>query len=133
MKPGIETTAQDDAWRFVQAINACWVEGRPEDLDQFFDEQIVFVAPGFQHRIEGRAACVESFRDFCSKARVHDLKVNDPGVDIFGGTAVVTYGFVVEYALDSETFSESGRDVWVLSKRDAKWNGVWRTIVTGNQ
>ena len=123
------TPGHEEIWQIVEEINDSWLSGRPENLDNYFHNQIVFVAPGFSQRIEGRGACVDSFRDFCANARVRDFKPADPAIDIYEGTAIVTYSFKVEYDLNNETFEEGGRDVWVFIRREDKWVATWRTII----
>lgn len=121
--------AQHEVWQILQEINDCWVQGRPEDLERYFDADVVFVAPGFQQRLEGRGACVDSFREFCSTALVHDYRTSSPAIDVVAETAVATYGFEIEYGLGSESFSEAGRDMWVFVRDQDRWLAVWRTIV----
>jgi len=129
MTNSLNTPSQQEIWKIVQDINDSWVLGRPENLENYFHNEIVFVAPGFSHRIQGRTACMDSFRDFCSKAKVHDFKPADPAIDVCGETAVATYSFRVEYDLGDESFVEGGRDVWVLARDKDRWLAVWRTII----
>ena len=129
MTYSFNTPAHEEIWQIVKEINDSWVLGRPENLDHYFHKEIVFVAPGFSQRIEGRTACVDSFRDFCKNARVCDFKSADPAIDIFAGTAIATYSFKVEYELNNETFQEGGRDVWVFIRAEDKWLAIWRTII----
>ena len=128
MKPSFNTPVDEEIWRIVKEINDSWLLGRPENLVNYFHDEIVFAAPGFSRRIEGRAACVDSFRDFCATAKVRDFKPSDPAIDICEQAAVVTYNFKVEYDLNHESFSEGGRDVWVFVRNSDKWLAVWRTI-----
>ena len=123
------TPGQEEIWQIVTEINDSWVLGRPENLDNYFHKAIVFVAPGFSQRIEGRAACVDSFRDFCANAKVRDFKPADPAIDVCGETAIATYGFKIEYDLGNESFEEGGRDVWVFARNEDQWVAVWRTII----
>ena len=129
MTYSFSTPAQEDLWQLVKEINDSWVLGRPANLENYFHKEIVFVAPGFSQRIEGRAACIESFRDFCTNAKVREFKPVDPSVDICEQTSISTYSFTVEYELNNESFNESGRDVWVFFRDKDKWLAVWRTII----
>jgi hypothetical protein len=129
MTPSFTSPGQHEVWQVLQEINDSWVQGRPEDLERHFHPDVVFVAPGFQQRLEGRAACVDSFRDFCSTATVHDYRTANPSVDVVTETAVATYAFEIEYGLGSESFSEAGRDMWVFVRDQDRWLAIWRTIV----
>ena len=129
MTNSFSTPAQEEIWQIVKEINDSWVLGRPENLNNYFHNEIVFVAPGFSQRIEGRAACVDSFRDFCASARLRDYKPADPSIDVCGETAIATCSFKIEYDLGNESFDEGGRDVWVFARNEGKWLAVWRTII----
>lgn len=129
MTYSFNTPAHEEIWQIVKEINDSWVLGRPENLDNYFHKEIVFVAPGFSQRIEGRTACVDSFRDFCANAKVRSFKPADPAIDICKETAIATYSFKVEYDMKNETFDEGGRDVWVFIRDKNRWLAVWRTII----
>ena len=122
-------TAHEGIREILKNINDSWVLGRPENLENYFHNEIVFVAPGFSQRIEGRAACMDSFREFCTNAKVREFKPTDPAIDICEETAIATYSFKVEYDLNNETFNEGGRDLWVFARDRDKWLAVWRTII----
>jgi ketosteroid isomerase-like protein len=109
-----ETLAQQEISRIVRDLNDAWVEGRPEDLDRFFHEHMVIVAPGLQERLEGREDCMGSYRDFCSRATMRGFRIMDPAIDVFGETAIATYSYEISYELDGEGFDETGRDVFVF-------------------
>jgi hypothetical protein len=126
--PRFETKAQRDIWRFLRDLNARWVEGRPEDLADFFHEDMVIIAPGFKERIKGRKACVESYKGFSGQASIHDFKEVDPSIDVYGDTAVVSYGFEIIYEMDGETYHETGNDLFVLAHQGDRWRAVWRTL-----
>ena len=129
MTYSLSSPAQEEIWQVVKEINDSWVLGRPANLEKYFHKEVVFVAPGFSQRIEGRAACIESFRDFCTNATVREFKPVDPSVDIRETTAIATYRFTVEYDLGNESFNEGGRDVWVFVRDNDKWLAIWRTII----
>ena len=131
MTHSFSTPAQEEIWKIVKEINDSWLLGRPESLDSYFHNDVVFVAPGFSQRIEGRAACIDSFRNFCANAKVREYKPSDPAIDICDETAIATYSFKIDYDLDTESFNEGGRDVWVFVRDKEKWLAVWRTIIPG--
>ena len=123
------TPEHEEIWQIVERINDSWVSGRIDNLENHFHDRVVFVAPGFSQRIEGREACVDSFRNFCANARVRDFNPADPAIDVYAGTAIATYSYRVEYDLNNETFQEGGRDVWVFVRDADRWLAVWRTII----
>jgi hypothetical protein len=129
MVSDFETPEQGQIWQAVRDLNDAWVSGNPERLVEFFHQSMIIAQPGFQQQVRGRRECVDSYRDFCARANVRDFRASDPSVDVFGQTAVVSYSFDIDYELDSERFSESGRDLFVFVREGDKWWAVWRTIV----
>ncbi|MFY9558273.1 MAG: nuclear transport factor 2 family protein [Blastocatellia bacterium] len=113
----------------IKQINDAWVHGRLEQLASLFNEEIVMVHPDFIQRTEGRAACVASYEDFCKQATVRDFKINNPGIDVFGNTAIATYSYEIEYEMGGERFNDAGRDVFVLVRDNDRWQAVWRTMI----
>ena len=90
----------DEIWQLVQRMNDAWAKpGGPEDLASFFREDIVMVRPDFTQRTEGRDACVASYDGFCKQAAIRDFKISNPGIDVFGNTAIATYSYEITYAM----------------------------------
>jgi hypothetical protein len=133
MTTSFKSQDQHEIWQVLREITDSWVQGRPDDLEKHFHADVVFVAPGFGQRLEGRAACVDSFRDFCSTAVVHNYTTTGPSLDVVAETAIAAYAFEIEYGLGSESFSEAGRDVWVFVRDQDRWLAVWRTIISASK
>ncbi|MBN2289905.1 MAG: nuclear transport factor 2 family protein, partial [Candidatus Glassbacteria bacterium] len=114
--------------RLLQKINRAWVEGRPEELGEYFHEKAVIVHPGFQGRSEGREACVSGYRDFISRAEVREYRETGFAVDLWGDTAVASYQFEIAYAMGGKEYRESGRDLFVFTREGGRWLAAWRTL-----
>jgi hypothetical protein len=99
----------------VRAINDCWLEGRYDELRTHFAEEMVLAMPGFEDRVEGREAIVDSYRQF--------------GESVIGPTAVATASFEIEYVLGGATYREAGTDLLVLQRNAGTWRVVWRTVM----
>jgi uncharacterized protein (TIGR02246 family) len=123
--------AQKEIWQVVKDMNDAWVKGRPENLVNFFHEDMVIVGPDLQKRGEGRQACVKSYEDFCTRATVHDFKEMDLRIDVYDDTAIATYSYEITYEMNGKTFHETGRDVFVLVRERNKWWTVWRLPLPG--
>ena len=121
--------ADDGPWEIVQRINRAWRRGDADGMGELFHADAVIVHPGFEGRTVGREACVESYREFTAQATVRRLAELDPQIDVVGDTAVVTYGFEIDYDMGRETRAEKGRDVFVLTRGKGSWRVVWRTLV----
>ena len=114
----------------VAQLTAAWRERRFSDIEPLLDEQAVFVAPRFARRREGRAACVDSYRQFMSVAEVTEYAQHDLVVDVWGGTATVTYRFDMAWKMWGVAHREVGHDILVLARGDRGWRVVWRTMVS---
>jgi len=124
-----ESTFQDELRQVIDRMNDTWVKGHPEQLEEFFSEDIVIVAPDFVHRAKGRDAAVASYADFCSQAMIRDLKIGEPSVDVFGNAAVATYDYEISYEMGGEQFNDTGRDLFVFIRENDKWQAAWRTMI----
>ena len=120
---------REEIRRLVKKINAAWLHGRPEELAPYFHEDMVIVPPDFRRRAKGREACVASYKDFVSQAKVREYKDSEPDIDLWGNTAVATYSWEIAYEMKKESYRESGWDVFVLVREHARWLAVWRTII----
>lgn len=125
-----ETRDTEEIWQLVQRMNDAWAKpGGPEDLASFFREDIVMVRPDFAQRTEGRDACVASYEDFCKQAAILDLKLSNPGIDVFGDTAIATYAWEIAYEMGGERFNDTGRDIFIFVRENGRWQAVWRTMI----
>ncbi len=114
--------------QIVKNINQAWLNDRFEELDQYLHPDVIFVLPRFSGRLEGRAACIESYRDFCAQAKVREYRDGEPLVDVFSATAIATYPFHMLYELADESYREDGFDTLVFAKGDGGWRAVWRSL-----
>lgn len=119
----------EEIWRLVQRMNDAWAKDGPEELASFFHENMVMVTPDFNQRTEGRAACVASYDGFRKQAVILDLKISNPGIDVFSDTAIATYSYEIAYQMGGETFNDTGRDIYIFVRENGKWLAVWRTMI----
>jgi ketosteroid isomerase-like protein len=115
--------------RLVRDLNAAWLEGRIEDLDLFFHEQVAMAPPGGASRVVGREKMVDSFREFLAVAKVHEFETLDLQVNLFGPTAIAGLRFRIRYEMQGQVYDEKGTDVLVLNRDDEAWRVVWRTQI----
>jgi ketosteroid isomerase-like protein len=126
-----ETTASERE-HVLQVLTSINEAGFGCDLDrlaELLDEAVVMVFPGFHGRTEGKQAMLSGFEDFCRNARLISKSESDHQVDIVGDVAVASFDFEVVYERDGKSYRSTGRDVWVLGKRDGEWRAVWRTML----
>jgi hypothetical protein len=124
-----ERRDRDDVARVLRSINDCWLNFKPQELAQYFHNDMVMVFPGFAGRVEGASAVVAGYEDFCANARVHEYDEQDLQVDMFGSTAVASYTFRMVFEREGLKYSSNGRDLFVLNKEAGAWLAVWRTML----
>ena len=124
-----EEQAQKEIGRIVRAINAAWVQGSPGEMAAYLDARMVMVQPGFQERLMGREACIESYREFASHAVIHSYEEDEATVDLRGDTAIASYRYAMEYEMGGELYHDAGHDVFVLMRAECGWRAVWRTLI----
>jgi ketosteroid isomerase-like protein len=116
--------AKQEVWKVLRALNDAWTKGNPDDLVGYFHKDMVAIVPAVRQRLEGRDACVASWKGFALSARIHQWSEIDPDIQLFGNTAVVTYYFEMSCEMEGRTVSFTGRDMIVFLKE----NGTWRVI-----
>ena len=129
MASDIEQNVREEIQQLLKNINAAWVKGRSEDLEEYFHEDMVIFDPGFGRRGIGKKACVESYKDFTSHATIHEFTESDPAIDIWGDTAVAIYKFEINYKTNGEDHRDFGQDLFVFIRERGKWRAVWRVII----
>jgi len=122
-------SAKNEAAQVVKAINVCLLEGRYDDIRQYFQDDVVLAMPGFERRIEGAEPIVNSYREFGEQAAIHRFEPEEPQIDVFGATAVSTTAFLIEYSYQGNRYRETGTDLLVLTNADIGWRVRYRTIV----
>lgn len=119
--------------KLIQQINDAWIKGSAQELASFFREDIVMVHPDFVQRTEGRGACVASYEDFSRAAAILNFATDDPGIDVFGDTAIATYSYEITYEMGGERFSDNGRDIFVFVRSADRWQAAWRTMIVSQK
>src|SRR5262245_59779208 len=117
----------------MRQINDAWLAKRVDDLAAMVHGEIVMVFPGFAGRIQGRAAFLAWFRDFCENATVHQFNQDEHQIDVAGETAVVNFGYEMLYERSSKKYRATGRDLWVFEKNGDTWLAVWRALLDVNE
>ena len=120
---------ESEIHQLIQRLNESWSKGNPEELANFFREDIVMVNPDFSQRTEGREACVASYEGFCKQAAILDLKIGEPVINVFNDTAIASYSWEIAYEMGGERFNDTGRDIFLFIREGGKWLAAWRTMI----
>ena len=114
----------------IDNINRIWLQGDPEDLRRYFHPDVVIQPPGDTPRVYGIDACIASYIEFRSEARIQRFTPGDAEIDVFGDTAVATYRYEIVYELRQEKFDELAGELLVLLRSEDGWRIVWRTLLS---
>lgn len=111
----------------IQAYDRCWVEGRPADARTFLHPDAVFTGPNFERLVRGADACVQSYVNFLSQAKVHGFTASDYVIDVIEATAVMTYRWTIDYEFNGERSLDRGQDLLVWIREPDRWLIAWRS------
>jgi hypothetical protein len=128
-RPDTKDTDLREVAEVLRVINKAWVEGRPDDVEEWVRDDIVMAFPGFEGRSEGGESFVEGYREFLSQASILAFRELDVSIDVWGETAVASYRFEIEYEMAGESHRDSGHDVFVFTREPEGWRAVWRTMM----
>ncbi len=119
---------------FIEELNSTWQRGDFTALGNFYHENVVLLPPDAGEPIHGRAAVIESYKDFNEQATLSEFRITDLQAYPFGGTTsdpdstihMVHMRFEVEYQLDGQNYRDSGLEVYaVMSEREPQI--IWRS------
>jgi ketosteroid isomerase-like protein len=92
------------------------------------DPKIVMLLPG-GGQVEGADALVAGFVDMCENATTLEFEETGRRVDVFGETAVASFGWAMVYERASRKYRAAGRDVWVFRRDRESWRAIYRTML----
>jgi ketosteroid isomerase-like protein len=127
--PAPSKKAVEEVSSVLQRINRSWLEGRTEELEPLFHDDVVMTHPGFSGKSEGKAAMLAGFEDFCKTASVESFDVRDRSVDVIGDVGVATFQFEIVYEREGKRYHSTGRDFWVFGRSGGAWQAVFRTML----
>lgn len=125
-----EPSPQEAVLRVVRRITELWLDKRYDDIGPLLADGVVIAPPGFDGRVHGREAYVQSYRDYDAAITTHEFAPGEPQIDIVDDTAVAVCPFFVVYEMEGAIYRENGRDVLVLARSGDAWRVIWRTMYT---
>jgi len=112
----------------VREINEDWRARRYDRIGTRIADDAIIAPPGFDGRIRGRDAYVQSYRDYDQAATTLKFVAGEPQIDVVGDVAVAVTPFEVIYRIESRRHHETGHDILVFSRIGGQWQIVWRTM-----
>jgi uncharacterized protein (TIGR02246 family) len=116
----------EQIWEAIQGANAAWLGGEPTGVAPLFHDEVVMATPGGRPLLQGKAAMVQSYVDYCREVTTHGFEVVDHAVRVFGDTAVASYRFRVRYEHGGREHDETGAELMVFRREAGRWKSVWR-------
>jgi ketosteroid isomerase-like protein len=117
-----------DVRQVVEQINQSWRSGQLDHLGDFFDSDMIIVGPGYQELARGREACIASYREFLRASTVRAYRESGLTVREWGGVAVATYEWEMDFEQGGRLHREAGTDLFVFERRGEDWLAVWRAV-----
>ncbi|OGW13148.1 MAG: hypothetical protein A2035_08040 [Nitrospirae bacterium GWA2_42_11] len=115
------SNTQKEIMDFIKAMNKCWTKGNPEDLNNYFHENMVAITPTERNRVEGKAACVAGWSEFAKNTKILSWEEHEHKIQMFSDAAIVTYYFDISFNMGGQTVNMSGRDMFTLIKEKGRW------------
>lgn len=115
----------------MKSINEAWLKGRTAELKAFFHPRIRFVSQNLETLADDRQSCINSYADFTSNTQVVSFTESDFDIQTWGASAVVSYHFDIEYEHEGERHRDSGRDMFLFTYQENRWQAVWRMMLEG--
>jgi hypothetical protein len=119
-----ELKIKEEVWQKIQSMNRSWtIDGKPDELKNYFHYNMVVLNPSENKRIEGREACVAAWKNFCEEVKINSWEEIDPLVQLYceGKCAVVTYYWDMSYNTGGKTIKIGGRDMLTLVNENGRW------------
>jgi hypothetical protein len=114
---------------FVKEMDLCWIERRFDELNAYLCADVVMVAPGGQHRSDGRDAAIAGYREFMSRCELSRFNSHGHVVTRNGDTAIVEYDWDMAWIDEGTSYEAKGREILVVAHQDRGWRIVWRTQI----
>jgi hypothetical protein len=90
---------------------------------------MVIRGPNLQLMSESREKSIQSYADFVRQAKVKEFSAGDTEIDLAGPTAIASYSWTMTYELEGQEYTETGYDVFALSRTDGRWVATWRALL----
>jgi uncharacterized protein (TIGR02246 family) len=121
--------AREDVLETLARITAAWRRRDFDALPALFAPDVVMALPGLSGYLEGREACVASFRESAAAAQVDRYDESAHRVDVSGDTAVASYRWEMAWTRAGHAHAATGQDLFVLRREGDRWLATWRMLL----
>jgi ketosteroid isomerase-like protein len=113
----------------IRSLSQAWREKQFDRLEPLFAETVVFQDSEGHRLLEGKEACIQSYRDFMGIAKVLSYEEDEPDIISLAGFVIATYGWQIDYEMNGSNLHDEGRDWLALAKQDGAWQINWRLSI----
>lgn len=89
-----------------------WNNGNPDGFLELTSEDIVYIDPAFERKLEGKKALTEYYNTVRGKIKIDQYEMINPTVQLSADIAVLTYNYAVQR--DGLTFKMNCTEVYQL-------------------
>lgn len=100
-----------------------WNNGNPDGFINLSADDIVYIDPAFEHKLEGKQALEDYYNLIRGKIKIDQYEMINPTVQLSAEVAVLTYNYRVQR--DEQTFRMSCTEVYKLDS-----SNQWKIIHT---
>lgn len=111
---------KSEVWAFIRSLNDAWTKEKGERLREYFHPRMVAITPVDRLRCKG-AQCAEGWQKFAQTTTIHSWREEDPDIEMFGNTAIVTYYYTMDVTMGSNRTKLAGRDMLTVTKEGGRW------------
>lgn len=100
-----------------------WNNGNPDGFIDLSSDDVVYIDPAFENKLEGKKALEEYYNQIRGKIKIDVYKIINPTVQLSSDIAVLTYNYEVQR--DSKVFRMNCTEVYRLDE-----SNHWKIIHT---
>ena len=116
----------------ITTLNQAVAKSDLSNLDMCFHENIKIIAHNLKILGDGKSVCIQSYIDFIKKAKIIQYTDRIDNVFVYENTAIVFYTYTMTWLMDGDSFTESGKELYVLTKENDKWLIILRKLIAAH-
>lgn len=114
--------------KFVDSLNNCWIDLNCENIEAYFDQNIVMTSPDLSTKLNGVDVIADSYRSFVSAAEIGEFKIISEQEVSLKSNSIFVYDFRIKYTMNEKSFDETGRESLLIDTSTPKYKVLWRGI-----
>ncbi len=128
-----EEKSKKEIIEIIKKIILSWVEGHPENLRNYFHENMMIVSPELKVLGKGIEECIKGYSDFINQATIIEHNISEPEIYVFENTAIASYKYDFAWEIKGKSYKESSQNLFAFTYTDNNWLAVWRKIIPQNK